>query len=673
MAQGLAYRVEDGIAVLSVGELPVRLNESVRKEIEAALTAVEDDPAVTAIVITGQGRSFPAGPSLSEISSGNAAKGLGALCRRIETFPKPVVAALRGAVRDGGLALALAAHLRVAVAGTKLGATEIELGLLPYAGVTQRLPRLVGAGVALELIAGARMILADNAALRPLFAEIVKKNVVGAAARHAREFAHAAHLPQAREAPGFEDPLAFQGVIADWRTRADLSPELRSAIDCVEAAQLLPIEVGLNYEQVAFGDLRKTTRADALLHMARVERLVPVPRVAAPESVVIFGEGRMARGLAIACLEAEMNVHVAERAAGGAERLIREIGESFREAVDSGRLDGRAAQAHLSRISGGDALDYMSRGEIVIEASGVPVGALDEVADLLMGATTGDVPILLSSGVALHSGDKSEVFGGRIMGAAFQPPPQKARLVEFVVGHGTETQARERVEALFRALGKYVLHLRPANGGLIQTLAATLFAAAEWCVARGAAPWDVDAALGWRYGPFAMIDREGVRAQPTRLAAIGGMGAAGSLNETLLAAGRDGRAAGKGFFRYDDGDGAPKHDPALHDILGQWRGLIDRPVPGAEEIRRRILLALVSKGLELLEQGRVSRPGEIDLAAAHGLGMPRALGGPMKAAETMGLLRVRRALAEYAAEDPVLWRNAPLLDEHVKYGRGFGD
>lgn len=675
VARRLSYEMEDEIAIFRVNRSPDGLNRYVIQAIDEALDKAQASGA-KAIVITGQGDEFPGGPPLGEIMSGPTVDRLGDVCARIACFKIPVVAALKGIVTGGALSLALSAHARVAHAGTKLGFKEIEWGLCPFAGATQRLPRLLGARSAIALMLSGRLVPAERSDMAPLFERYVNQDLSSAAMDVAR--ALLARTPTDGNAveiaaAGLSEPTEYQKAVADSR-RGGLSNEAKAVVDCIEAAQLLSIEAGRSFEASVFYELRESPRASGLAHVAQAEMSALSPKRSPPKDVMVFGEGRMARELSLACLDAGAHVHLAERAEGSASRLVREIEEISARQVKANGLTTEHAHARLTRLSVGQMADMAGRAEIVIEAGGFPLSAMGELTRKLLSASGVDVPILLGSNVALRAGEMVHLFEGRVIGAAFQPPPLSARLVELVVPEGVSEGVIERGESLIRSMNKVVLHVAPRNGCLLQALIARFFEAAEWCVGQGASPWEVDRALGWRTGPFAMMDREGLTAQPARWAVIEGQDPDDLLNTTFAAAGRDGAASGRGFFLYDVDGSRAKADPEADSIIARWRKTRpERQRPGPEEIRQRILLALVSRGLELIEGEIVRRPTDVDLAAIHGLGMPRSSGGPMKWAENVGLVRIRKALEAFNASGPRLWRASPALDERIKNGIGFGD
>lgn len=681
VGQGLEYRVDNGVAVLSVTAAPGRFDATVRSEFLAALLGAETDEAVIGVVITGQGRGFPAGGPPDEILAAGAltAPDFSELCKAVAECSKPVVAAMRGTVRDGGFELALAAMARVAVTGTRVGLSEIAMGLIPDAGATQRLPRLIGSNHALEIIQTGQFYPVEAPVLRSLVTEIVPRNVVGAATRLARDLSAGGAVRQdMRPEPGLDDPIAFGAAIAARRNVPHLGPQARAAIDCVEAAQLLPLEVGLEFERTRRQDLLENSQVRGLLHIGIAERRAMAAAVGArPGHLTILGGGRAAQGLALAALHVGFRVELAEMAAGEAATLMRHISEGHHRSVERGMMDGNTARAQLARIAGGNAADILPRAEIVFEASGAPKSRMAEVIELLVKSTNDDVPVCLGSNMGLFAGDLAGSFGPRVVGAAIVQRLPGGRMVELVEPAGSDRAAAQAaaasVMAVFAAMGKTVVPVAAANGLIAQRLLGTLFAAAEWCVMQGASPWKVDEALGWPVGPFALMDREGLLTQPLRLLALGGIGKAGGLNQTLAGQGREGRGAGGGFHHYSGGGTRPERDPAAEAIIAAWRETSTGVAPDPASINRRINAALFSTGLALVQNGVAARASDIDLVAVQGLDLPRDQGGPMMAAVQMGLLTARRQLQDFSTDEPALWQSAPVLDEAIKNGGRFSD
>ena len=670
----MAYQMDDGVAVLSlpVGAdgLPAVLDRATRRAVSEALARAARDSGVAALVITGAGRGFAGPIPLPEIAAGEAAPTLATLCRQIEQSPKPVVAALRGEVRDGALELALAARARLAVAGARLCLGDLRLGLVPGAGATQRLPRLIGSGLALDLMLSGRSIGADSGALRGLFRKVVTRNVVGEAVQAARALIGE---PVSETAPGFADPIGYQSDLAERRAAVGpLPPEGAALFKLIEAAQLLPIEVGLAMEGALRAELLGQTRAKGLIHTVALElgqeRLADA---ALPESVTVLGDGPLAFGLVQRLLAAGVPVQLAERRAGGAAQLIRRIGAAFQADVASGRLEAEHARHFTAQISGGDPSKYLARGAMIIEACEAGVDAAPALIELVTGAVGRQVPVLVTSGMTLAAGKHAARLGGRVLGLALHAVPQRPGLAE-LTAPDLDAEAVTRAATLMRRMDRQVVFCRPENGLIVGRLKAAMLGAAIWAVRRGATPDGVDQALGWPRGPFQMADGEGLTRQAARFEALGLGQEFGGFIAAFLAHGREGRATGRGVLRYAEHGATGDYDDAAQEITDHWRGGKSNDALDPETIRRRIWSALFCAGIDLVERGTVPDAGEVDLAALAALGLPRASGGPMKAAELRGLLEVRAELGRWQRDATQLWQSSQLLDEMVKNGRGFG-
>lgn len=670
------YQTGNGVAVLSLATGPKGrggvLDAPARRALMAALDRAEADPAVRALVLTGQDRGFPDDLAMNEIAAGEAAPSLDDLCLRIETLSKPVVAALRGQVGDGGLALALAARARLAAAGTRLVFEAIRRGLIPGGGATQRLPRLIGAETAIEMIFAGRKLPVEAHRLSGLFHAIVARNVVGAAADLARDLAVAG--PARREAlpPGLSDPIGYQEILEARReANAALPPEAEAALDCIEAAQLLPLEAGLAMEDSLRAELRATARARGLMRSQAVGARGPSVALA-PTRLTILGDGPAALALAVRALGAGMAVALAEQRDGGADLARRRIAAHLGEEVTRGRLSAVAREAHLERLTGGSSEVELARAEVVIEMTGAPLAAMQPLRAAL--AQAGDPLLLLSSNMALRAGELAGVLGPRAFGLCLSERPGVAGrgLAEIATGAAPDDDGVTRARALLRRLGYGALACPATNGLIAGRLKAALLAAAEWCVAQGATPQRVDAALGWPLGPFHQADAEGLEVQRDRFEALDWVARHGGLIRHLLQAGRRGRAAGRGVFSYAAQGAAGDYDAEARALVEAWRGGKETAAPGAVAIRRRVWSALFNAGLHLLDEGTARDAGDIDLAGLEALGLPGASGGPMKTGEIRGLLAVRHELDAWSKDDPGLWPGSERLIEMIKNGEGFG-
>ncbi|UYV35900.1 enoyl-CoA hydratase-related protein [Rhodobacteraceae bacterium D3-12] len=673
------YSVDDGVAVVTLpltsGGAENRFEVGERLALEQALCLAAADDGVLAVVIAGAEERFAGRLLDQEVAHGKAEPDLAQVCQAIEQSEKPVVAALRGSVADAGFEIALAAHARVAAVGTMLSLGDVRRGLIPGAGATQRLPRLIGAGTAIDLMLTGRAIAANSGALRGLFRKVVARNVVGEAVQAARAMVDEP-APEG-PAPGFADPMAYQDEIAKRRRDLGVLPaEAKALVDCVEAAQLLPIEAGLAMEGALRAELRGSARAQGLTHTVAQEQRQPAPG-GRPEVVTILGDGALAFGLVQTILGSGAEVRVAEQREGGAARLIERVTAAFGHEAERGRIDAAMANERLERLSGGPSPGVLSAARLVIEASEAPGAKLPALMAHVSGKTGEDVPLVFTAGMGLGAGVLRENLGGRAMGLALHAAVQGAGLAELVIAPDTVGALQERARNLLRRMGRQVVLTSAENGLIVGALKAAMFAAAEWCVAQGAQPDDIDRAMGWACGPFRQADAEGLGRQAPRFAALGMGEQFGGLFAAFMAQGREGRATGRGVLRYAQHGAAGDFDAAAQGIVQAWRGGLSnggaaRDGLSQDAIRRRIWSALFCAGLELVERGVACDAGDVDLAALVALGLPRASGGPMKAGELRGLLVVRRELERWQGDAPALWYPSERLNELIKNGGRFG-
>ncbi|PIE12214.1 MAG: hypothetical protein CSA70_10795 [Rhodobacterales bacterium] len=653
-----AYRIEGGVAIVNLPPMP--LDPDARSFFLAAIERAEDE--ASGLVFSGKERGFPGGWSDDELLDGIVSPAFATLADRIEGARIPVIAAMRGRVVGAGLELALAAQARVAVAGTLVQLPDLQRGLCPGAGGAYRLARLVGAGRALELIQTGRLQNINDPRFDSLCDEVVKHDVIGAAVRFAAGFG------KSRVQRVTTDPIAYQREVATARQHAltsDGRPAYLRAIDCVEAGQLLPDAAIRAYEQEAFREILELPRSRALLHVARAENHARqyFGMADAAGSVVVMGDGASAVAFAEAALDSGAQVTIAERHEGGAQAVIRTL-EAHRELrVKKGYLTPSLAQAAARNLKAGRLDEYVAQAELVIEATGATQAELAGITDLLSRDLSADAALVLTSGMALYAGQNTNVLGPRCLGVAAMPGTPMPQLLELVVPDTVENDALDRVRASLHAMSRMVVEVAPQNGLIRQRLIATLFAAVEWCLAQGAAPEAIDAALGWGRGPVALMLSEGSAVQASRLSLLSGVpDEIRALHRGLAALAADG-AQGRN----------PGMDQRLQQIR-QWQASQpERPGKiSAPEIRRRVVGALVAAGADLLEQGVAAKTSDIDLVALHGLGFPRALGGPMMAAETGGLLAWQRDLRRFKADSPWLWQDSEALAKAIRNGGRWG-
>ncbi len=679
--QGVSWSVSEGIAVLGIGRNGAcALSPAIRRDLAAALSRAVSDPEVRGIVLRASDQGLSRPLDAAEAMTPEAppeTPDLGGLCRMVETCAKPVVALIEGPVVGPGAELVLAAHARVAAPDARIAFAEIALGLPPAAGASQRLPRLLGAEAALDLLLGARSMPLTHAPLAPLVdATCAAETALSDACDHARALADAGSpRPTAERRAGFANGQGYQDAIAKARAaRKEGAPLAYTEIlSCVEAAQLLPFEAGLAFERASFETCFATDTSHALRHLQAAERSAQERAAACPGPVQpvarlgLAGAGVIGTGVALAALDAGLTVIVLEKDIDALRALSRRVGAVYARAVERGRLSEAHRQARLDRLKGVLEPQALEAADLILDTLRAPGTDLTELRRTLAGPFedtrifTTAVPGRMLDTVAAQTAKRR-----RTVGLFFQVPPHTNRLVEIGVGADPRDVAVATAAGLVRRLGKLPILTRPDHGYPSERLRAALLAAADCALAAGARPVDVDQALrggGLARGVYDALDTAGLGSAARDGRDLG-------LRDGLVAEGHVGRGVGRGYYVYEAG-ATPVPNPEAERILSALRSRDG--APDADTIRLWCHAALVNEGIRMIEDGTVRAAGDVDLVAVHALGLPRARGGPMVAADLAGLFETRKMLLRLAERDAALWTPAPLLQELVKNGRRLAD
>lgn len=671
----------EGIARITIDNPPLNLlGAAVRRGLARALDAALSDSAVKVVVLTAAGRTWPAGADMREFGRAVEAPPLRDLCARVAASPKPVIAALQGSVLGGGLELALAACLRLAEPGTELGLPEVTLGLLPGAGGTQRLPRLIGAKPALGLLLSGLSVAAARAAEMGLVDAVTEGGAEPAAEAIARSYlAGEADLPTTAErfAGRRFDPEGWLSAVA--AARAGLGPARLPApgriIDCVEAALLLPEDEGFAFEATAFEDLLATPEAAALRHVFLAERRARrQPDLGGAKVRQVFragvvGGGGAAAELAVALMALGIDVTMLGADGPALSAGLARVAALLEREVAGGRLSAAARDAGWAQIGGTVVPGDLATSDLIaLEGEGaardlVRVEPLAKRGAVVAVVARADGPEALRLDRIAAASARAADLAGLVL-----PPLPGARALEIASLPAT---APEAVATLFELAGRMGrVALRTLDG---QSLGARVFAAgraaADVMVEAGASPYGVDRALkdyGFATGLYEMVDRAGLAP---------GAGRDAGFAAALAATGRKGQAAGAGYYRWPEGAGSGEEDREVLTLIAserRGRGIVPRRVT-APEIRARVLAAMANAGAGLIEAGAARCPSDIDIAMIAGWGFPRWKGGPMQAADAIGLLALRNQLRDHARDGELFWQPSALFDELIKNGLRFAD
>ena len=678
-------RRDGEIAIVTVDNPPVNaLKHEVRAGLAEALRQSRDDAAVKAVVIACAGRTFFAGADITEFGKPPQPPGLSEVIAAIEAMPKPVVAALHGTALGGGFELALACHFRVAVAGARVGLPEVKLGLLPGAGGTQRLPRLIGPEKALKMIVTGDPIEAREALADGVIDTIVDGDLTESAIAFARRVvAEGRPLRRVRDR---EDKLVAEGFAdaAEALTRRLRGRDAPAA--CVEAVRnaiVLPFDEGLKREGELFRKLMAGDQSQAQRYIFFAEReAAKVPGISGGNKAAPNcdrrghrrrHDGRRHRDVLCQCrhpghYRRDRPRPSCKRASTGLPPTIARRWRAAGSTADE--MDRR-----ISLIHGTTEFDAVSSADVVIEAVFEEMDLKKRVfADLDRVAKADAVLATNTSTLDVDEIARATTRPQDVLGTHFFSPANVMRLLEIVRGAATAPDALATAVALGRRIGKVPVTVGVCYGFVGNRMLARRSVEAERLLLEGALPQEVDVAVtefGFPMGPFAMADMAGLD--------VGwrirkGRGERNEIEDALCEAGHFGQKTGKGYFRYEAGSRTPLPDPEVERTIldASSRAGIARRTIAQEEIVERMIFPMINEGARILEEGIATRPSDIDVIWVYGYGWPVWRGGPMYYADQLGLAHIRDRLALYAERsgDETL-RPAVRLRRLAAEGRGF--
>lgn len=690
----VSYRREGEIAFIEIDNPPVNaLSAAVRQGLTDAVARLADDAGARIAVLSCAGRTFVAGADISEFGKPPVAPFLPDLIAAIEASEKPVVAALHGTVLGGGLELALGAHYRVAIPGTRMGLPEVTLGLLPGAGGTQRLPRAVGPDAAIDLVTSGRQIGADEALTLGLIDALTEGTDARAAGEaHARRLLAEGRGP--RRLSEASVPAIEPGVADEWRrklarsARGQVAP-LR-ALDTIVEGLAMPFAEGMAHERRAFMDLMRTPERAALIYAffaerraAQVDDLAGVgPRRI--ERIGIVGGGTMGQGIAAAALTAGLDVTLVERDQPSADKAAAGIGRMLEGAVKRGKLAADARERMLAQAFRAVAsYDALGDVDLVIEAVFESLEVKQEVFRTLdricrPGAVLATNTSYLDVNLIADATERPQ----DVIGLHFFSPANVMRLLEIVVADRTAPDVVATAFSLAKRMGKIGVRSGVCDGFIGNRMLLAYRTAADHIVLDGASPYEVDQAivgLGFPMGPYQVGDLAGLdigyATRQRKAATRDPRERVPVFADRLVEAGRLGRKTGRGYYIYDDETPQGRPDPEMAGLLDGIRSeLGNAPRSFApDEIRSRYMAAMVNEGAKILDEGIATRASDIDVVLLHGYGFPRWKGGPMHWADAQGVDRIAADIARFAQEDPYFWQVSPLLARLAAEGGKLAD
>ena len=686
--------VDGDVAIVTMNKPPINgLAAELRSGIADALDRANANAAVKAIVLTGTARAFSGGADVTEFGTPKALRepNLRVVIALLENNPKPVIAAIAGQCLGGGLELALGAHYRVALADASLGLPEVKLGLLPGAGGTQRLPRLIGLEAALNIIVHGAPVAAAKFKGTPLIDRIIDGDLVAGATAYAREVADTRPLKRARDLT-VRDPQAEAFLQFARNTVAAGSKNFPAPLKCVEAVAASvgkPFDEGLRLEREAFVALMGTPESRALRHVFAAERaaakLPDVPENTALREIKrvgVIGAGTMGGGITMNFLNAGIPVVLLEMKQEALDKGQATIRKNYETSMKKGKLTSAQVEERMALITPTLAYDAFRDADLVIEAVFESMDVKQQVFETLDEVCKPGA--ILASNTSYLNLDTIASFTKRpqdVIGLHFFSPANVMRLLEIVRGAKTAPDVLATSMALAKKIKKIAVVSGVCDGFIGNRMLARYGAAANGLINAGALPQQIDNALqtfGLAMGPFRMGDLAGLDigwATRKRKAAEAGAEMKPVVADRLCEAGRFGQKTGAGWYRYEAGKRDPIPDPVVETLIAQYRaekGITPRSV-GDDEVIARCIYALVNEGARILEEGIAARASDIDIVYLNGYGFPLHRGGPMLYADIVGLPNVVRTLRRYAAEPgaDASWQPAPLLLKLADEGRTF--
>ncbi len=681
--------IDDGIAHVVIDNPPVNAtSQAVRSGLLEAFAAVRNNASIVAAVITAEGRTFVAGSDISEFGKPALAPSLPDVCNAIESFDKPVVAALHGNALGGGLEIALACHGRVLATDARVGLPEVKLGLVPGAGGTQRLPRLIGLLPALDLITSGRHVNAEEALGLGIADRLSSGNLKADAVALARELiGKTVRRVGTLAVPDFDTAAvraAVQGIAR--KARGQQAP-LRAA-ELIELSATQPLADGLFRERATFVELMGGSQSRALRHAFFAEReVMRVPGLddVAPRAlslIGVLGAGTMGAGIAVALADAGLPVVLVETSIAAIESGRARIASTYDRILKSGRITAADVATRVARISITDDFSALAKVDIVVEAVFEDMTVKQDVFRRL-GATARPGAVLATNTSYLDI-EPIAVASGRVadvIGMHFFAPANIMRLVEIIRCKDSSRDALSTGLALAKRLAKIPVVCGICDGFVGNRILAAYRVHAEMAVEDGALPHEVDAAMeafGFPMGPFAVADLSGLdiswarrkRLAPTRDPR---QRYSSRVADLLCEMGRLGQKAGAGWYSYASGKRQP--DPSVTKLIEQVAadlGITRRSVD-SEALQRRFRAVMINEGAKLLAEGIVARAIDIDMALIHGFGYPAWRGGPMFEGDEIGAAAILADVESLSMSSGPGWEPAPLLLELASRGGRFSD
>jgi len=686
----VALAVADGIAVITTDNPPVNaLGHAVRAGLVEALAVAGADAAVRAIVLTCKGRTFHAGADITEFGKPPRLPDLNQVIAALEASEKPLVAAIFGTALGGGLEIALGCHFRVAVATARLGLPEVKLGILPGAGGTQRLPRLIGPEAAMEMIVSGAPVPAKAALASGLIDAIVEEPAAGGVEFAKKVLAEGIAVRRVRDLTDRidatrADPAAFEAAAKAALKKLAGVEAPAACVESVRNSFTLPFTDGMKAERALFTTLVTGDQSKAQRYMFLAEReAAKVPDMpaglkgAAITKAVVIGGGTMGGGIAMCFANAGVPVTIVETGGDLLANGLERVANTYAVSVQRGALTREAMDKRVALIAGTTDWSVVGETDIVIEAVFEDLALKQQVFEKL--DQIAKPGTLLASNTSTLDVDAIGNATGRpqdVVGMHFFSPANVMKLLEIVRGKASSHQAIATALAAGKLLGKVPVVVGNCDGFVGNRMLARRTTECERLLLEGALPQDVDAVVrkfGFAMGPYAMGDLAGLdvswRIRQHR-------GATAPVSDALCELGRFGQKTGSGYYIYEQGSRVPMPDPVVITLArekAEAAGIKQRNIP-EQEILERMTYPMINEAARILEEGIASRASDIDVVWVYGYGWPVWRGGPCFYADLIGAKTIVQALehhAEITGDDGL--KPAKLLRDLAESGKTFAE
>jgi len=678
------YETDGDIAVITIDNPPVNaLGPGVSEGIVAGVDRANADAAIRAIVLIGAGRSFIAGADIRRFGTKRetpARRSYDAL----EASNKPVVAAIHGYALGGGLENALCCTWRIAVPSAKVGLPEVLIGILPGGGGTQRLPRLIGAKAALEMITTGRHVPAPEAKALGILDALVEGELRPAAIAFAREVAGQPLRRLGERPPAAAEPALFEAARKAIARKARNQKAPYHCIAAVEAATRLPIAEGLIEERRLFAELENSDEARGMRYAffaeREVARLPHLPKMAeTPEirSIAVIGAGTMGGGIAMSCADAGLPVKLLDASPETLERGLKRIRDNYAVSVKRGSLTEAEMTARLALIE--PVADYAAIADCdaVIEAVFEQLAVKQAVfAELDKAMKPGALLFSNTSAIDIDKIASATRRPAAVAGTHFFAPANVMKLFEVVEGSATAPATMLAAMKLGREIGKVSAYAGNCDGFVANRSRIPFTMEQNLMVEEGALPEQIDKVMvdfGYPMGPFGVNDLSGLdvsyqtrrrrKAEDPDYRML-------PIPDRLVEMGRKGQKTGAGWYRYEPGDRTPHVDPEVHRIIKEVaaeNGIAQRSFTD-EEVLHRLLFGSINEACKMIAEGKCLRASDLDVMWLNGFGFPRYRGGLMFWADGIGVREIYNQIAAWHQRYGARWAPAPLLRETAERG-----